>query len=216
MTAMPDIGHIHLRDRPLIVCDIDEIVLEFLTPFTAYLRANGHDLLPRSFRLHGNIVSLPDGSEADNKSVDAFMEGFFSTHDQWQTPAEHAVETLMSLSDDADIVFLTAMPPRHQDLRRAVLDRIGLDFPMIATEQPKGPVVARLHGQRTLPVAFLDDIHINLLSVRQHVPECLLVTFMANAAFRAFVPPPPEGIVNADDWIDAARLIRDHLGKAEP
>lgn len=213
MADLVDISHVQLRDRPLIVCDVDEVVLEFISPFTAFLRANHYDLIPRSFRLHGNIVSLLDGSEPDNDAVAAFQERFFGSQDLWQTPAEGAAETLAALSDDADIVFLTAMPPRHQTIRRALLDRLGFTFPMIATEGPKGPVVAQLHGQRTLPVVFLDDIQRNLLSVRDHVPDCFLVTLMANADFRAFVPPPVEGIVSANDWADAAQLIRTHIAR---
>ena len=58
MTDVLSLDHVILSNRPLVVCDIDEVVLEFLTPFRNFLRASGLDLLPRSFRLHGNIVVL--------------------------------------------------------------------------------------------------------------------------------------------------------------
>ncbi|MBO9098122.1 MULTISPECIES: hypothetical protein [Rhizobium] len=212
MDETTDIGHVPLRDRPLVVCDIDEVVLEFLTPFTRFLRARDHDLLARSFRIHGNVVSNQDGTVPDDETVSAFLEDFFLTQDQWQTPAERVVETLTGLAGDADIVFLTAMPPRHQQTRRAVLDRFGLHFPMIATEQPKGPVLAQLHGDRPQPVVFLDDIERNLLSVGQAVPDCLLVNLMANADFRPFLPVPSPGIVSVEDWSAADMLIRAHIG----
>lgn len=212
MAEATDLGHVSLRDRPLVVCDIDEVVLEFLTPFTRYLRANDHDLLPRSFRLHGNVVSLLDGVPPDDSVVSAFLEHFFLTQDQWQTPAERVVETLTSLADDADIVFLTAMPPRHRPIRRLLLDGFGLQYPMIATEQPKGPVLAALHGDRPLPVVFLDDIERNLRSVGEAVPGCLLINLMANADFRPFLPVPAAGIVGAENWDVADRLIRAHIG----
>lgn len=212
MDETTDIEDVPLRDRPLVVCDVDEVVLEFLTPFTRYLRANDHDLLPRSFRLHGNIVSTRDGEQPDDATVSAFLEAFFGVQDQWQTPAERVIETLTSLAEDADIVFLTAMPPRHRPVRRALLDSFGLHFPMIATEQPKGPVLARLHGERQQPVVFIDDIERNLLSVGAAVPDCLLINLMANADFRPFLPVPSEGIVSAENWDVTERLIRDHIG----
>ncbi|MGA1801410.1 hypothetical protein [Rhizobium sp. HT1-10] len=212
MDETTDIEDVPLRDRPLVVCDVDEVVLEFLTPFTRYLRANDHDLLPRSFRLHGNIVSTRDGEQPDDATVSAFLEAFFGVQDQWQTPAERVIETLTSLAEDADIVFLTAMPPRHRPVRRALLDGFGLHFPMIATEQPKGPVLARLHGERDQPVVFIDDIERNLLSVGAAVPDCLLINLMANADFRPFLPVPSEGIVSAENWDVTERLIRDHIG----
>ena len=212
MDETTDIEDVPLRDRPLVVCDVDEVVLEFLTPFTRYLRANDHDLLPRSFRLHGNIVSTRDGQQPDDATVSAFLEAFFGVQDKWQTPAERVIETLTSLAEDADIVFLTAMPPRHRPVRRALLDGFGLHFPMIATEQPKGPVLARLHGERDQPVVFIDDIERNLLSVGAAVPDCLLINLMANADFRPFLPVPSEGIVSAENWDVTERLIRDHIG----
>lgn len=211
MAENPEFDHVPLRDRPLVVCDIDEVVLEFISPFTQFLRANDHDLLPRSFRLHGNIVSLTDGIAPDNAAVSAFLEEFFRTQNQWQVPALRVLEALTELSETADIVFLTAMPPRHRPVRRALLDSFGLTFPMIATEEPKGPVLARLHGGRSQPVVFIDDIERNLRSVAEHLPDCMLLTMMANAEFRVFAPPPSEGIIGAADWDEACSLIRAHI-----
>ncbi|WP_455854457.1 hypothetical protein [Ensifer canadensis] len=89
------------------------------------------------------------------------------------------------MSKQADIVFLTAMPPRHAAARRALLDRLDLPYPLLASEEPKGPIVQRLHAGRALPVVFIDDIARNLQSVQEHAPSCLLINLMANAEFRA-------------------------------
>jgi hypothetical protein len=211
MSVVTDPGQVRLGERPLIVCDIDEVVLEFLSPLTHFLRSHNYDLLPRSFRLHGNIVSLLDGSEMSHEQFDAFEDMFFERQDLWQRPAERAVETLHALSAEADIVFLTAMPPRHHGIRRKLLDQFDLSFDMIASEQPKGPIVAALHDRRHLPVAFIDDIQRNLLSVADHVPECLLITMMANADFKPFAPAPVSGILAASDWSHAGDLMRGHF-----
>lgn len=205
-------GQIRLGHRPLIVCDIDEVVLEFLTPLQAYLQAQDCDLLPRSFRLHGNIITTCDGLPVAHEAVDAHLEAFFASQDQWQTAVAEVGPTLQDLSQVADLVFLTAMPPRHRALRRALLDRLDLPYPLLATEEPKGPVVRALHGDRPLPAVFIDDIARNLHSVRESVPECLLINLMANKTFQAMAPDPGDGIVVARDWIHAAALIRDHIG----
>lgn len=213
--APPDvtpIDHVRLADRPLIVCDVDEVVLEYLDPFDAFLRSRGHQLLPRSFRLHGNIVDMETGEAALHAAVKGLQEDFFAAQEDWQGPATLAVETLQALGADADIVFLTAMPPRHAGARRRLLDRVGLRFPLVATETAKGPVVQALHGARALPVAFIDDIHANHLSVRESVPDALLVQLMANQVFFAMAPAPGEHVVRATDWGDAERKIRSHFG----
>lgn len=206
-----DLDHIRLTDRPLIVCDIDEVVLEFLTPFRNFLRSAGRDLLPRSFRLHGNIVKLDSGEPEANEATSELLETFFRLQDQWQTPADRVVETLADLSMDTDVIFLTAMPPRHAAARRTLLDRHGLTYPLLASEEPKGPIIKRLHDARDVPLVFIDDILRNLQSVQTHVPDCLLINLMANAQFRAMAPDPGDGIAKADSWTDAATIIRTHF-----
>lgn len=209
--AIVPLDHVRLSDRPLVVCDVDEVVLEYLTPLEAFLRSRGHELLPRSFRLTGNIVDSVTGEALLDAAVKALQEDFFATQDQWQTPAAQAVETLTGLGKDADVVFLTAMPPRHAEARRRLLERFGLHFPMVATEAAKGPVVRALHGTRSLPLAFIDDIHTNHQSVRESAPDALLVRLMANRVFLAMAPDPGEYVQTASDWRDADRLIRAHF-----
>ncbi|PWW04284.1 hypothetical protein DFR52_101979 [Hoeflea marina] len=211
--ASADPAAIVLGDRPLIVCDVDEVVLEFLTPFSAYLGSRDHELLPRSFRLNGNIVSRPDGIEASRPQVAEFLEDFYDAQPDWQTPVAAAADTLARLSAAADIVFLTAMPPRHQHIRRRLLDASGMTYPMIATEDAKGPAVSALHAGRPLPLAFIDDISANLHSVRAHAPAALLVNLMANVTFRALAPHPGDGVAIARDWAHAETLIGDHFRK---
>jgi hypothetical protein len=198
--------------RPLVVCDVDEVVLEFLDPFDRYLNSVEHRLHPDSFRLHGNIRSISAGIAASDDQVEEMQEAFFASQDKWQTPAPDVVDVLKRLAVDADIVFLTAMPPRHHDVRRTVLDMHGLTYPMIATEEPKGPVVASLIGGRDVPSVFIDDILRNHGSVRDSAPDCLLIHLMVNAVFRKMLPKAEEHIVVAEDWADAERVIRERLG----
>lgn len=213
MIRIPDAEHdtLRLAERPLVVCDIDEVVLEFVAPFQDFLKANGHELRPRSFRLTGNIVSLDDGRETSAEDVGRLIEAFFSEQADWQTPVKAAAESLANLSGHADIVFLTAMPPRHRDMRRSLLGRHGFDYPMIATESPKGPAIKALHGERPHPVVFIDDIFVNLHSVREHMPQTLLINLMANPTFRALAPHPGDGVSIATDWPHAESLIREHI-----
>ncbi|HEV7306216.1 hypothetical protein [Ensifer sp.] len=207
------IDDIRLGARPLIVSDIDDVVLEFINPFKAFLENCGHRLLPRSFRLTGNIVRRVDDQPVVDADVKTLLDAFYGSQDLWQTPATEVTETLAALSDQADIVFLTAMPPQHAAVRRALLDRLGLRYPLIASEAPKGPIVRQLHGGRAVPVVFIDDMLRNLRSVREHSPSCLLVNLMVDSEFRALAPKADDGICIAADWLDAADAIRRHFGQ---
>jgi hypothetical protein len=214
MAVKEILGTLASSTRPLIISDVDEVVLEFLDPFQAYLASVEHRLHADSFRLHGNIRRLADQAPASSDEIRTFQEAFFASQEQWQTPAKGAYDVLASLSESADIVLLTAMPPRHHDRRRALLDSHGLNFPMIATEDAKGPVVAELIGSRSVPAVFIDDIASNLASVRTHAPDCMLIHLMANATFRALAPDPGNQVARPADWNEADALIRAHFGIA--
>jgi hypothetical protein len=206
-----DISHIRLGDRPLIVCDVDDVVLQFIDPFQLYLKSLGHEFLPRSFRLHGNIVSLADRLPLEDQHVSRLIQEFFEAQENWQTPFDPVVSTLERLSGAADILFLTAMPPQFSAHRRRLLDRSGLTFPLLASEQPKGPIVQALHNGRDLPVVFIDDMARNLHSVKEHVSNCLLIHLVPDTPVHHFAPSAADDIARARDWAHAAELIDQHL-----
>jgi hypothetical protein len=208
---LTDLDHIRLKDRPLIVCDVDDVVLQFATPFRTFLEASGHRLLPRSFKLTGNIVKGNDESVLDAPAVRALIHDFFAEQERWQTPFADAVDNLHALGETADLVFLTAMPPQHAEVRRRLLDQLTLSYPMIATEEAKGPMVATLHKARPLPVAFVDDMVHNLHSVADHVPDCLLVYLPPPLEIFRFAPAPQEGVRRVETWPEASDVIRSHF-----
>jgi hypothetical protein len=211
MTEILDLSHVRLSDKPLIVCDVDDVVLQFLSPFEDFLRDHGHELLPRSFRLTGNIVLLETQVALEAGDVRELIEAFFEAQESRQLPFDLVVHTLEALSDEADIVFLTAMPPRYHEHRRRLLDRLALPFPLIANEGPKGPIMQRLHAARPYPSVFIDDMVHNLQSVRDHVPECLLIHMMPDSPLHLLAPKPAHDVTRATDWRHAAELIRSHF-----
>ncbi|ANK72069.1 MULTISPECIES: hypothetical protein [Ensifer] len=211
MANAPTAHRITLGNRPLIVSDIDDVVLEFINPFKAFLGSCGHVLLPRSFRLTGNIITHADEQPVTEPEVKILLDTFYGSQDRWQTPAAKVVETLAALSEEADIVFLTAMPPQHAAVRRALLDRLGLPYPLLASEEPKGPIVQKLHGSRTVPLVFIDDMLRNLRSVKDHAPTCLPINLMADSEFKALAPKLDADIRAVADWPEAAAAIRAHF-----
>ncbi|TNM65185.1 hypothetical protein [Aliirhizobium smilacinae] len=211
MSEILDLSHVRLSDRPLVVCDVDDVVLNFFAPFESYLKKDGLELLPRSFRLTGNIVSVGTEIAIEEAAVKQLIGLFFEQQEEWQTPFELALDTLNALGADADVLFLTAMPPRYSQARRRLLDRLGFDFPLVATEEPKGPVMWRIHGERALPSVFIDDMAHNLHSVRDHVENCLVLHMMPDSPLHLLAPKPDDGIARAMDWSHADDLIRAHI-----
>jgi hypothetical protein len=199
-------------DRPLLVLDVDDVVLEFIRPFPRFLRSRGFGLTLASFRLTGNIAETASGRLVEQAEVTALLDEFFHAQADWQSITNGAAEALATLGDRAEIVMLTAMPHKHRAIRRAHLDALGLNYPLLTTEMAKGPAVAKLRGDKGRPVAFVDDQPQNLASVRNSVADAHVFHLMADNSLRAFLPLGPDDTVVVDDWREAAPKIAAALG----
>ncbi|MER8576544.1 DUF2608 domain-containing protein [Mesorhizobium sp. M1338] len=199
-------------DRPLLVLDVDDVLLEFIRPFPNFLRARGYDLTLASFQLTGNIAETASGRLIEQPEVTALLGDFFDAQADWQSITEGAAEALAGLGDRAEIILLTAMPHRHRAVRRAHLDALGVSYPLLTTEMAKGPAVAKLRGKARRPVVFVDDQPRNLASVHDAVADAELFHLMADNSLRAFLPPVPDDVIVVQDWREAAPKITNALG----
>lgn len=206
------IAELAADDRPLLILDVDDVVLEFIRPFPNFLKARGLGLTLASFRLTGNIAEQATGRLVEQAEVTALLDDFFHTQADWQSITDGAVEALSALGDRAEIVMLTAMPHKHRAVRRAHLDALGLNYPLLTTEMAKGPAVAKLRGDKGRPIAFVDDQPPNLVSARHSVTDAHLFHLMADNSLREFLPPIPDDIVVVQDWPEAAPKIAAALG----
>jgi hypothetical protein len=200
--------------RPLLVLDVDDVLLEFISPFHRYVEAEGFRLKLDTFHLFENITHAETGEVADRDRVRLMIDTFFAGQADWQEPRADAAAEVERLARDVEVVMLTAMPHRHRDVRRQHLDRIGFPYPLVTTEAAKGPAIRQLRGESERPVAFVDDIPNNLISVRASVADAHLFHMMSVPDLRQLLPPLPERIVVEDDWKVAGGRIASALGVA--
>lgn len=201
------IAELSLDTRPLLVLDVDDVVMEFLRPFMRYLDAQNLELSFTSFRLSENIRRKTSGETVDTAAVAALIDGFFAEQAAWQQPLDGAADAIAALAGAAEVVLLTAMPHKHRATRRAHLDELGFRYPLLTTEAAKGPAIRRLRGITTRPVAFVDDIPQNLVSVRAALGDAHLFHLTAMPSMRSIMPPLPDGVTLVDDWPDAGPRI---------
>lgn len=198
--------------RPLLALDVDDVLLDFVTPFTRYLDGQEIDLRLDTFAFFGNIFDRRSGVMLERDHVSTLLNDFFHVQADWQPLIEGAAEALSGLSDHVEIVLLTAMPHRHRLTRRLHLDALGMPYPLITTEAPKGPALRALRGGSGRPVAFVDDLPRNLSSARDSIPDVHLFHMTSVPELRDVLPPLPEGAVYVEDWRQAAPLIARALG----
>jgi hypothetical protein len=206
------IGELASDDRPLLVLDVDDVLLEFIRPLPLFLDQRGYRLTISSLHLTGNIAEQASGRLIERAEVWALLDEFFDVQAAWQSVTDGAAEALAQLSGRAEIVLLTAMPHRHRATRRAHLDTLGLPYPLLTTEMAKGPALARLRGPHGRPIAFVDDQPPNLISARESVADAHLFHLMADNSLREFLPPLPDDVVTVQDWREATPRITAALG----
>ena len=78
-------------DRPLLVLDVDEVVLEFVRPFMSFLEMHGLEHKLTSFRLHGNILDRENGLAIEDERVTRLIDDFFAAQHDWQTVADGGI-----------------------------------------------------------------------------------------------------------------------------
>ncbi|WP_029057506.1 hypothetical protein [Stappia stellulata] len=172
-------------ERPLVICDVDEVVLHFIAHLEEHLEAQGLRFLSHAYKLTGNIAGR-DGAPVPANAVKDLLQDFFDTWTHRQQPVDGAAQALETLSRSADIVFLTNLPGAwNREKRVRTLAGHGMRYPVITNTGAKGGAVAALAAGRRGPVAFIDDSPQNIRSVQTALADCVLIHFVADRRFFA-------------------------------
>ncbi|MEH0072280.1 hypothetical protein V6L77_21680 [Pannonibacter sp. Pt2-lr] len=135
--------------RPLIICDVDEVVLHMILHLEEFLAAHGLVFLAYSYRLTGNIAEEASGRVLAADEVHRLVQAFFEDIADRQTIVDGAAPALTRLSEAFEIVFLTNLPGvANKPLREKLLAAHGLTFRSSQTQVPR----AR-QSRRSLPGA---------------------------------------------------------------
>jgi hypothetical protein len=209
------IGELALEgDRPLIICDADEVLVYFVEPLGAFLEERGCKLVLESFRLLGNIRHAESGEPLDKAAALELLNDFFTHRVADCRPVEGAVEALKELAERAQIVVLTNVPMHAREARAAALSAQGMDYPLVANAGRKGPAVTALSNKRQAPVVFIDDIPLNHASVAEHAETTHRIHFVADPRLRSLIEPAEHCHARIDEWPEAREYILAHLQKA--
>ena len=198
-------------DRPLVICDVDEVVVHFTRGFEAYLARHGLWLDPASFALHGNIKNEATGIPVAIAEVAQLIDSFFVDETENLDAIDGAVSALQNLGNDSTVVMLTNLPHHARDKRIANLQRHGLGFPVVTNSGPKGPAISHLADQTGAPVVFIDDSPNFIQSARDHAPHVHLVHFLHDARYARHVQPFSFVSLLTGRWDEALPHVRSLL-----
>lgn len=199
--------------HPLLIVDADEVLLRFVAGFDEFLRRQGLFLHLTSYRLHGNVKRLDDGTPVLDVEVTALLEEFRRELD-WLEPVEGARAALQGLAASASIAVLSNITPEQAVPRARNLARLGFDYPLVANSGLKGPAVRQLANHASAPVWFVDDIPQQLASAAEEAPDVMRIHLVGDTRLKPLLPASAHANLYAEDWAAAEAFIRDHLDRA--
>jgi hypothetical protein len=186
--------------RPLLICDVDEVILHFLSDFEIFANDAGYHFDAANHNWGSNIRYKSNGEGASQHDSGNLIELYFATRTRHMKPIDHAVDSLLALSNDAEIVLLTNLPHSAGDHRRENLLAHGLAFPVITNSGPKGPAIRHLSMGRSEPVVFIDDSPGFVQSARDHAPDVHIIHFVQDVRVARTVPEFDFISLKTDSW----------------
>ena len=199
--------------RPLVICDCDGVIVEFVAPFRNYLHDHGYGLNLRSFALAGNVFERCTGRALEQAEIPALVDGFFADRVEACVPVAGVVDAFAALQAHVDIIILSNVPAAQRDRRHAALRGYGIDVPVIANSGLKGEAVAQLIAGHDQPAIFIDDLPPHHTAVAQSAAHVHRIHFVAESEVRPLLPPAKDAHHRIDEWSVALAHILRHIGK---
>jgi len=215
-STLAQLAAVELTGRPLVICDVDEVVVHFTRDFEEFLASRGLWLDTSSFALNGNVRQREDNRPVADSHVAGLIELFFLERTLHMAPIDGAVESLLDIGEAADVVLLTNLPHSAGEDRRRNLAGHGLAFPVITNSGPKGPAVHQLAALAGSTTVFIDDSPGFIASAFEHAPGVHLVHFLHDARFARHIESYDYLSLRTHSWTEARPHILRLVGNYPP
>lgn len=210
--VLPQLAELKIdRTRPLIITDADEVLFNFMIGLEDFLASRDLFFDWTSFALTGNIRRLSDMVPIEGAEVGALLSDFFEDRCALLPAVDGAAASLKKLSEHAQIVVLSNVPPKFAVHRRTGLCDKGMDFPLIANVGSKGQVVRYLTDGMTAPAYFIDDIPHNHSSVSEHAAHVHRLHYIADERLSALLGPAEHSHTRLYNWPEIEAHIIHHI-----
>jgi hypothetical protein len=204
--------------RPLLITDCDEVLLHMVAHFRDWLaEAHGIDFALEDENWGQAMVRRHTGEKVAMEEVWPFVDLFFDTEMERQTPVKGVIEALDRITAYADIVVLTNLPDHRRQPRIDQLARHGIGHGVYTNQGGKGDALNAILEAHKPPVAvFVDDLSYQHHSVGKAAPHVWRLHMVAEPLVARHRPPAADAHARIDDWAEAADWILARFADGEP
>lgn len=197
--------------RPIVISDADEVILHFSDMLSEYLLGQGMYVNFTSYALEGNIKYSKNDEPVDTGLFHTIIDDYFENYVEKQPLVKDVAKHLENLSRLCDIIILTNIPHQFADRRRKILCDAGLNYPMISSSGPKGPIMKAIRKITTGKLIFIDDIAHHHKSVAKAVPDALRIQYIANDHLNSIEEKTKYCHHRCRDWSHIEQVIQNYL-----
>ena len=204
--------------RPLIISDCDEVLLYMVTPFKEWLA----ETQGVEFRMIGNDFAQALRWQASGEvlapdEIWKMLGLFFDTEMHRQNPIPGAIEGINTLAEEADVVILTNLVDKRQQMRREQLAGHGLNARVFTNQGPKGPALQNILDEyRPTKAIFIDDLAQHHRSARETIDTITTLHLCGEPMLAPHIDcAHTSGHADAriDSWDEALPWLRKQLEK---
>jgi len=195
-----------IKEKPLIVCDADEVIFDFMNSFEKYLHTKNLYFNWKSYALEGNIIN--NNNEALNKGqITNIINNFFQSKTESMNLVKGVVDSLQILSRKYNIIILSNIPIQFYEKRKIALKKYKINFPFFANTGPKGKAVKYISDIHKGEIWFIDDSPYQIRSVKLEEKNIKTILFVGNNKLEALIKSKRHCDHFSNKWEDNIKTI---------
>ena len=206
--TFPELSTLKINNasKPLIICDADEVIFDFMNSFENYLHNNSFYFSWNSYALNGNILN--NNNKAINKDeVHNIINSFFKIKTSKMKLVKGAKSSLRKLAQSFNIIILSNIPFEFYKERKNALKKYDLNFPFFANKGPKGKAVAYISKMFKGDIWFIDDSPYQIKSVKQEAKNINTILFISNKKLEDLINSKNYGDFFSNTWEENTKII---------
>jgi hypothetical protein len=176
--------------RPLLITDCDEVLLHMIAHFRDWLAEEEGvtcDLARGEF--YQTMRRAGTGEPLEPAETWKLLNRFFDGQMHRQTAVPGAVDAIVAIREQADVVVLTNLMDFRQEARTRQLADHGIHVRVFTNQGPKGPALqAILDEYRPRRAVFIDDLHQHHGSVSEVAPHVRRLHLCAEPEIAPHIP----------------------------
>ena len=194
------------NSKPIIVCDADEVIFDFMNSFEKYLQSNNLYFNWNSYALNGNILN--NYKNALNKDeVHDIINNFFRNKTSSMELVKGAQNSLHKLAKSFNILILSNIPFEFYKKRKIALKKYNLNFPFFANKGSKGKALDYISRMYKGDIWFIDDSPYQITSVKKEAKNINTILFIANKKLEGLVNHKNYGDFFSNNWEKNTKII---------